>query len=458
MQYWIYTNLYDKGVDAIRLNTAHQSVDDTLKVVQHGREVSDKIAFIVDTKGPEIRTSKSDMAIHVEKGNEIKFSNRFDNRNTEEVINVSYANFVAEVPVGSKILIDDGDVEFEVVAKDSIFLYCVALNSGQVGSKKSVNVPGVHIYMSSLTDKDIEYINFCCDNEIDYIAHSFVRRKQDVLDIKDILARRGNSVTKVIAKIENQEGVDNIEDILEVADGVMVARGDLAIEVPAWEVPIIQKRIIEKSIRKAKFVITATQMLHTMIKNPRPTRAEINDVANAVFDGSDAVMLSGETAYGDYPVESVEIMSKIIRNVEFNRKNYTKTESTIWHDPVQRFIAKTAIDALQELPIKVIVCVTKNGFTARLLSSYRPGVSIFARCISKHTMRHLALEYGVIPSYIEDFSDYNSMLTESLCNMLERNLIQEDDLVLMVGTSQSCDLHNEFIEIKTAKEHFILNQ
>ena len=292
--------LYEAGVNVVRLNTAHQTLDEAMKVVNNVRAVSDNLSLLIDTKGPEVRTTGIGTPLRVEKGETVCMSGDMD-ATGDKMIHVSYGNFVQDVQVGAKVLIDDGDVEFVVKEKTQDRLVLVASNPGEIKNKKSVNVPGACMHLESLSDKDRIFIDFAIKNNLDFIAHSFVRNKEDVLQIQQILDEH-NSKIKIIAKIENQEGVDHIDEILDHVYGVMVARGDLAIEIDAEKIPRIQRLIVNKCIESKKPVIIATQMLHTMIDHPRPTRAEVSDIANAVFSGTDAIMLSGETAYGDYPL------------------------------------------------------------------------------------------------------------------------------------------------------------
>jgi pyruvate kinase len=308
-------DLKNAGMDVVRLNTAHQTHDDTLKVVNNVRKVSEQIALLLDTKGPEIRTTEASENIPVAFGDRVTIKGNAEKITTRDCVFVNYKGFVKDVPVGSRILIDDGEIELIVVDKIKSELICEATNNGIISGKKSVNIPSVHVKLPTLSQKDINYIHFAIDNKLDFIAHSFVRNKNDALAVQRILDERGSDI-KIIAKIENQDGVDNIDEILDHVYGIMIARGDLAVEIPQERIPVVQKMIINKCIARRKPVITATQMLHSMIHNPRPTRAEISDVANAVYDGTDAIMLSGETAYGDYPVGAVETMSNIAQEIE----------------------------------------------------------------------------------------------------------------------------------------------
>ena len=310
-------DLFENGMNVVRMNSAHLDAEGFNKIITNVRAVSNTIAILMDTKGPEMRTTAiaDDGRINFSTGDYVKMSGNPNQLTTKEHICISYSNFVKDLSVGSLVLIDDGEIEFKVIEKHDDFLLCIAENEGELGSRKSVNVPGVRINLPALTEKDRKNILYAIEHNIDFIAHSFVRNKQDVLDIQEILDAHNSSI-KIIAKIENQEGVDNIDEILEVAYGVMIARGDLGIEVPQEKIPGIQRILIKKCVQAKKPVIVATQMLHSMIKNPRPTRAEVTDIANAIYYRTDALMLSGETAYGKYPVEAIATMSKVAEEAE----------------------------------------------------------------------------------------------------------------------------------------------
>jgi len=295
--------LYQAGMDVVRLNTAHQTPEQAIEVIENVRRVSDRIALMIDTKGPEIRTTEAKEEIPVKSDDIIHVKGDKNGLSSAECVCVTYDRFVEELSPGDMILIDDGDIELCVLEKTSQTLKCIVRNDGFIRGRKSINLPSVHIKnLPSLSDKDRSFVDLAVENDIEFIAHSFVRTKEDILAIQDILDA-SRSPVKIIAKIENREGVDNIDEILDHAYGVMVARGDLAIEIPAEKIPIIQKTLIKKCIERRKPVIIATQMLQSMVNSPRPTRAEVSDVANACLDHTDAVMLSGETAYGKYPLE-----------------------------------------------------------------------------------------------------------------------------------------------------------
>ncbi len=432
--------LHESGVNVVRLNTAHQTHEDTMKVVNAVREVSEEIALLVDTKGPEVRTSKTDGEILLKKGSIVKVDGKKELISDAQIIHVSYAGIVKDVPVGASLLIDDGEVELKVTEVNAEALICEVMNDGYYKSNKSVNVPGVHLELASLTEKDKGYVKFSIENNIDFIAHSFVRNKEDVLEIQDILDEH-NSDIKIIAKIENRQGVDNIDEILEYAHGVMVARGDLGIEIPIEEVPEIQKELIMKCRLKHKPVITATQMLHTMIKNPRPTRAEVSDVANAVYDGTDAVMLSGETAYGDYPIEAVKMMAKIARQVEARKSPCT--DIVIKNDNKQRvFLSKSAINAAHELDVDAIVIHTVSGETARVVSAYRPSTLVFSKSSDKRVVRELSMSYGVYAHYTENVDSTDDLVKHVLSELVKEEKLAKDADVVLLGAANGAESEN----------------
>ena len=432
------SGLIERGVDVFRLNTAHQSPEDSLKVIKNIRAVSDFAGILIDTKGPEVRTSGLDEDLKVKTGDCVLFSSL----NTESgeactecgVIPVSYENIYQDVPVGARILIDDGETSFNVTKKEDGCLYAEAENDGIIKNRKSVNIPGVHLNLPALTDKDREFIRFAAEHEVDFIAHSFVRNAGDIEEINKILAGYDSNV-KIIAKIENREGVDNAKSILNACHGIMVARGDLGIEIPAEEVPAIQKKLIKYCVKRAKPVITATQMLQSMIDNPRPTRAEVSDVANAVLDGSAALMLSGETAYGKYPLEAVETMVKVVKASEMSRKGLWKHGLSERTGEVRKFLVQAAIEASEKLPIKAIIVHTYSGLTARLVSSFRGKIPIYVRCHELRTARELSLSYGLYPQLIELPKSTDDLISISVKPLLDKGILEEDDMVVVLAGS-----------------------
>lgn len=442
--------LSDAGMDVVRLNTAHQTHQDTLKVVNNVRKVSDKIALLLDTKGPEIRTTKAIESIPVVFGDKITVKGDPEGITSRDCVYVNYKGFVRDVPVDSRILIDDGDIELVVVSKDKTSLTCEVANNGEISGKKSVNIPSVHVKLPTLSLKDIDYIHFAVDNNLDFIAHSFVRNRHDALAVQKILDDRDSKI-KIIAKIENQDGVDNIDEILDHVYGVMIARGDLAVEIPQERIPIIQKMIIEKCIARRKPVITATQMLHSMIQNPRPTRAEISDVANAVYDGTDAIMLSGETAYGKYPVETVKTMAKIAKEIESSKPQIKETPLLIINNEISAFLARSAVKASLELNTKAIIADTNKGRTVRALAAYRGTKIIFAQCYDKSVMRELALSYGVYPNFSKLSVTTEAFLCDALNDLKQKYKVKKKDRIVVLAGNFGLSHGPSFIEVSTAE-------
>jgi pyruvate kinase len=436
--------LYEAGMNVVRLNTAHQTLDEAMKVVRNVRAVSDQIALLIDTKGPEVRTCDIVVPVRVGKG-EIIFMTGDRTLVAEKLIHVSYEHFVRDVQIGDKILVDDGDVELIVRDKKENCLELEASNPGEIKDKKSINVPGVNMHLESLSDKDRKFIQFAMDNKLDFIAHSFVRNKQDVMEIQQILDEQHSNI-KIIAKIENQEGVNHIDEILDHVYGVMVARGDLAIEIDAEKIPLIQRYIVNKCIESKKPVIIATQMLHTMIDHPRPTRAEVSDIANAVFSGTDAIMLSGETAYGDYPLEAVKVMSSVAEANESILPPDANRNLVRINNEITAALARVAVRMTTMLPIKAIVVDTNSGRTARYLSAFRGGLPVYARCYDEHVMRELALSFGVRP-YFSVKPHSRDEFMRDIPQVLLQNGYQPEDQILVIGGSFGHVRGASFLEV-----------
>lgn len=456
-------DLYDRGMNVVRMNTAHANDEGIHNLIANVRKVSKMIPILIDTKGPEIRTTVfpeeyTEKTIVFEPGDKVRMVGDPNGVSTHEQISMNYADFTNDVPVGASVLIDDGELAFVVIDKDGDALIAEAQNHGEMGQRKSVNVPGVSIKLPSLTEKDKHNIDLAIREDIDFIAHSFVRSKQDVLDIQEILDAQRSKI-KIIAKIENQEGVDNIDEILDVAYGVMVARGDLGIEVAQEKIPGIQRELIRKCMKRNKPVIVATQMLHTMIKNPRPTRAEISDIANAVFAQTDAVMLSGETAYGSYPREAVETMAKVCEEAEreIDSQRYEVPAHFEPQSPnVTSYLCKQAALSIECMGSKALITDNKTGRTSRVLCSYRPKAPIYALCYNMRVCRRLGLSYGVSPHYVEYGSDSNirNFLFHGLTHLTEEHsFLDTKDLITYVGGST--DKGASFMEINTVEK--ILN-
>lgn len=438
--------LYKEGMDAIRINSAHVTVESALKIVEAGRKVSDKIPFILDTKGPEIRTTECDMPFRIEKGQKVKIAGDPDSKSSEYCIFVNYPAFATELPIGSSIIIDDSEVELVVESKDGNMLNCISGNDGVIGSRKSVNVPKSGFSLPSISDADREFLKFAATHDIDFVAHSFVRSGDDVKDVQGILDSYG-ARCKIIAKIENHDGVQNIDEILESAYGVMVARGDLAIEMPFEKIPGIQKMIIEKCIVSRKPVIVATQMLYTMINNPRPTRAEVSDIANAVYHQADALMLSGETTIGRYPVEAVRTMAKVAGEVEADREEYIEMPAGDYTGKVSAYLAKVAVKTSIRVEARAIIADTMAGRTIRNMAAFRGCKIILAQCYSKRTMRELALSHGVYASFQEKRESVDEFVGRAVDGISKIDDLKGDDILVILAGNFSHGSGFSFIEV-----------
>lgn len=440
--------LFKAGMNVVRMNTAHANREGFENLIRNVRQVSNRIGILMDTKGPEVRTTNNaEGSIDYKIGEKVRIVGNPEQDTTRECICVSYPNFVHDLSVGAHVLIDDGDLDLVVTDKDENALYCEVCNDATLGNRKSVNVPGVRINLPSLTEKDRNNILYAIEKEIDFIAHSFVRNKQDVLDIRAILDEHHSDI-KIIAKIENQEGVDNIDEILEVADGVMVARGDLGIEVPQERIPGIQRKLIKKCILARKPVIVATQMLHTMINNPRPTRAEVTDIANAIYYRTDALMLSGETAYGKYPVEAVSTMAKIAAQAEKDKmeENDIPIPLTPENTNVTSFLAKQAVRATTLMPIRAIITDSFSGLTARNLAAFRGKYPVLAICYKEKTMRHLSLSYGVEAMYMPEKANGQEYYITALHKLINDGTISRNDMVAYLSGGKA-GTKTSFLEI-----------
>lgn len=438
--------LYKAGMDVVRMNTAHQTPEEAMTVVKNIRAVSDRIAILIDTKGPEIRTNEAIEDVPVKTGDRLIVRGLKTEKMGKECIYVSYENITKDVSIDDTLLIDDGEVELKVIDNEDEKLVCEATNDGVIKGRKSVNVPSVPIELPSLTEKDVEFIRFAARNDITFIAHSFVRNKEDVIAVQKVLDEE-NSPAKIIAKIENREGVDNIDEILCHCFGIMVARGDLAIEIPAHKIPLIQKRLVRKCIEQRKPVIIATQMLQSMITSPRPTRAEVSDVANACLDGTDAIMLSGETAYGKYPLESVEMMTSIAKEIEEGHETFIDTSYEL-KQKVTSYLSKAAIKASMRLNTKAIIADTISGKTIRSMAAYRGKNPIFAQCYSHRVVRELMLSYGIVPHYQKGEVSHN-FLPFTLSRMSEKGNYAENDLIVVLAGNYGPEFGASYIDIGT---------
>lgn len=440
------------GMNVARLNFSHGTHPEHQVRIDRIRKVADKlglpIALMLDTKGPEIRLGDfKDGQIEVEIGDTFTLTTR-DLIGDKTIVSVSHHGLASDVKVGDLILIDDGLIELEVKEiKDGTDIICRVNNSGQMSNHKGVNVPNVKISLPAITEKDREDILFGIENQVDFLAASFVRKKEDVFEIRRILEDNHGEYIQIIPKIENQEGIDNIDEILLASDGLMVARGDLGVEVPPQEIPLVQKMLIKKCYLAGKPVITATQMLDSMIRNPRPTRAEVTDVANAIIDGTSAIMLSGETAAGKYPEEAVKMMTSIARRVEESLDyDLMLNESvSLLENTTTNSISKSACVVARDLEAAAIVAATTSGATARALSKYRPKTKILAVTPSEKTVRKMALSWGVEPLLVPDFTSTDDLVNESLDLLVQAGMLEEGDLTVVtagvpVGLSGSTNL------------------
>ena len=445
-------SLYEAGMNAARINSAHVTTESAAKVVENVRKVSDRIAIIIDTKGPEIRVTGMapgfETGIKVSRGDMIRIKGSETNEpSNNEVVYVNDSSIYKDVPVGAAILIDDGELEMEVTEKKDDELICRVKNNGVIKPRKGVNIPNVPINLPSVTERDFEFINWAIDMDIDFIAHSFVRKKEDVLAVKKIIEER-NSTIKIISKIENQEGVNNIDEILDETYGIMVARGDLGVEIPAERIPGTQRFLVNKCIESKIPVIIATQMLHTMISNPRPTRAEISDVANAIYQRVDAVMLSGETANGDYPVEAVETMARVAAEVEKDHSNPNIEMNLVRiNNEITAQLCRSAVRATLNLPVKAIVIDTLSGRTGRYLAAFRSQKPVFAVCYRKSVMRHLAISYGIHAIYSEPSINHEGFLLSILYYLEEKKWLSKENLIVVLGGSFGAAKGASFMEI-----------
>ncbi|MFA9423937.1 MAG: pyruvate kinase [Sedimentibacter sp.] len=448
----IFKELVINGLNVARLNFSHGTHEEhkakieTIKKVRE--ELGTSTAIMLDTKGPEIRTRDFENGqVELKKGAEFILTTR-NILGTEKISSVTYEGFAKDVKVGDFVLIDDGIISLEVIeALNDTDLKCIVSNGGTVKNKKGVNVPNVKINIPALTETDISDINFGIENDIDYIAASFIRKADDVIAIRRILEQGNADHIMIISKIENREGVENIDEIIEVSDGIMVARGDLGVEIPAEEVPLVQKRLIKKCNTAGKPVITATQMLDSMIRNPRPTRAEVSDVATSIFEGSDAIMLSGETASGSYPVEAVKTMSKIAKMIEnsLDYEEILRNKNIGFSNSITDSISYATCRTCLDLKATAIISATSSGYTAEAVSKYRPIAPIIAATESEYVMRKMSLYWGVYPIKINKFQSTDEIIEKSVNRALKLGYIENGDITIVtagvpVGVSGSTNL------------------
>ncbi len=452
----ILEQLINNGMNVARLNFSHGTHEEHLAKIKTIRRIRRKlnvpVAIMLDTKGPEIRTGNFKVdEIFLKPGDIFTLTTR-DVEGDQSIVSVSYDGLPDDVSVGSEIYIDDGLVQLEVIEiKDGTDVVCKALNNGILSDHKGVNLPGSKTNLPAITPKDVDDIKFGIENDIDIIAASFVRKKEDVYDIRKVLEDHGGEHIKIISKIESQEGVDNLDEIIEASDGIMVARGDLGVEIRTELIPLVQKEIIRKCNDAAKPVITATQMLDSMIRNPRPTRAETTDVANAIIDGTDCVMLSGETAGGKYPIEAVKTMRNICVTTELSDDFYqniydVKIKSA---NTTTNSIAKSTKNIAEELNAQAIISCTASGNTSRVISKFKPKTNIIAATISDRVARQLSIVWGVYPIVIQEAKETDELIERAIVGALSEEYVKEGDLTVVTagiplgvsGTSNLIKVH-----------------
>ena len=436
----VLKQLLEAGMNVMRLNFSHGDYE------EHGRRISNlrevmaetgmRAAILLDTKGPEIRTIKLEGGndVSLVAGQEFTFTTDRTVIGNNKIVAVTYEGFASDLKAGDTVLVDDGLIAMEVKEVAGNEVRCIVKNNGDLGENKGINLPNVSVNLPALAEKDINDLKFGCEQGIDFVAASFIRKAEDVLAVRKVLCENGGENVKIISKIENQEGLNNFDEILEVTDGVMVARGDLGVEIPVEEVPFAQKMMIEKCNEAGKPVITATQMLDSMIKNPRPTRAEANDVANAIIDGTDAVMLSGETAKGKYPVEAVKVMARIAEktdpliytNVEFENEDATITEA----------VAKGTVDVAEALEAKLIVVGTGTGRAAKSLRKYFPTARILALTNSQTTANQLLLSRGVLSVVAEKPESLDCFFKQAEAEAVKTGLVKSGDIIVVTCGEQ----------------------
>ncbi len=447
----VLEELIKAGMNVMRLNFSHGDHEEHLAKVKTLRAINKKlgtnIAFMLDTKGPEIRTGSfgTDQKIKMDftKGDKITLTTR-DVEGTKDILSVSYEGLPQDVEVGGHILIDDGLVDLLIDEIDGTEIKCTFQNSATLKGRRGVNVPGAKLQLKAMTEKDKSDLKFAVENDFDFIAASFIRKPSDVIEMKEYLKSLGNDTIKIISKIENQEGLDNFDEILKVTDGVMVARGDLGVEIPEELVPAAQKMMIKKTVEAGKTVITATQMLESMQKNPRPTRAEVSDVANAVYDGSSCVMLSGESAQGDYPINAVKSMAKIVEASEkdicywgrFRKKNIEKLTLSRKEDLSSEQAFKKQSNfavccSAMFANADAIIAISETGKTGSMLSSFRPACPIYVITANEKTYRQMAVEQNVYPVLVPGEYNFTKILSKGIEILKEKGLLKTDDTVVL---------------------------
>ena len=435
----VMRDLMIAGMDVARLNFSHGSYEEALGRIEMIRKVREEldlpVAILLDTKGPEIRIKKfKNDKIELKPGEKFTLCMN-DVEGDETQVSITYPALTKDIKSGTKLLIDDGLIELEALSVQSDKIICEVKNGGVISNSKSINIPNVSINMPYLSEKDVSDIIFGIEQDVDFIAASFVRTAQDILDVRAVLEKNGGRNIQIIAKIENAEGVENIDDILRLSDGIMVARGDMGVEIALEDLPVIQKELIKKTYRCGKKVITATQMLDSMIRNPRPTRAETTDVANAIYDGTSAIMLSGETAIGKYPVETVRTMATIAERTEKDIDYIKRSENyrLDMHMNVTNALSHATCTTAHDLNASAIIALTYSGGTATMVSKFRPLCPIIAPTISKKVRRQLNLSWGVVPIMSEKRDNTDALFEHAVDCALKANLVKDGDLVVITG-------------------------
>lgn len=431
--------LIAEGMDVARFNFSHGSHEEQkrqltrLKLLRehYGRPV----AALLDTKGPEIRVKNfAEGSIELHAGDTFTLTGR-EVEGDSSIVSISYPDLVHDIKSGERVLIDDGLIEMEVQKIDGLDIHCLVKNDGKVSNHKGINVPNVHLGMPYISEKDREDILFGIQEDMDYIAASFVRTAEDVRQIRELLKQNGGESLKIVSKIENREGVDHIDEIIAASDAIMIARGDMGVEIPTEEVPVIQKMIIKKVYEAGKQVITATQMLDSMMQHPRPTRAETTDVANAIYDGTSAIMLSGETAAGQYPIEALQMMVRIANRTEEDidyRKRFFHRDRQMDPD-VTDAISHASCTTAHDINAKAIITVTKSGRSARMISKYRPGCDIIGCAITDKVYRQLNLSWGVSPVLLQEKKDVFELFEHGICVCKRMGMVSEGDTVVFTS-------------------------
>lgn len=438
------------GMNVARINFSHGNYEDQKIYIDNVKKAREElnmpVALLLDTQGPEIRTGKLEqMPVELKAHDTFTLTNE-DIIGNKERVSVSYKELYNDIKIGTQILIDDGKIELQVIEIRDKDVVCTVTNGGMLGNRKSINLPGTHVNLPSLKEKDIQDLKDGCIADFDFVAASFVRNAKDVKDIRKVLDENGGKKIKIISKIENQEGINNLDEIIEVSDGIMVARGDLGVEIPFYEVPIMQKKFIQKCNDAGKLVITATQMLDSMTENPNPTRAEISDVANAIFDVTGAIMLSGESAMGKYPIKCVETMNEIalaVENYIKYWKRFTRREHDLKDLDYEFKLSHSVTSTAMEMKAKAIFAYTETGNTPRTIASFLPACPIYALTNNEKTYRQLALAWNTIPILIKDKETPNDIISGGIEEAKKRAYVKEGDIVVLAGGASILSNHKD---------------